>query len=241
VSNFSPSAEDVRKAAMRRGIERRLGQVVLTFVLQGLALFLASGDLRWAMAWAYIALGIIVLAINASLLMTRDPELVAERSRTDAAKSWDRVLAPAMGAYGPIATWIAAGLDRRYQWSVDIALTVQLLALAFVALGYATWTWAMLSNRYFAGMVRIQSERGHSVATAGPYRYVRHPAYIAFIVMYLATAIALDSLWALVPAGAIAVITIIRTNLEDQTLRAELDGYQAYSRKVRFRLLPGIW
>jgi protein-S-isoprenylcysteine O-methyltransferase Ste14 len=108
-------------------------------------------------------------------------------------------------------------------------------------LGYALVVWATASNAYFSQVVRLQSERGHAVATGGPYRFVRHPAYIGTILFELAAPILLDSWWALIPGALNAVLFLVRTSLEDRTLRSELEGYQEYASQVRFRLLPGIW
>jgi protein-S-isoprenylcysteine O-methyltransferase Ste14 len=103
------------------------------------------------------------------------------------------------------------------------------------------FTWAMASNPFFSGAVRIQMDRDHVVSTSGPYQYVRHPGYIGYTLAWIATALALGSLWSLIPAILIGITIIIRTALEDKTLLEKLDGYREYANQVRFRLLPGIW
>lgn len=90
-------------------------------------------------------------------------------------------------------------------------------------------------------MVRIQNDRGHKVATKGPYKYVRHPGYVGFILFTLATPVSLGSIYGLLMSGMTSVIYIIRTYLEDITLKKELDGYFDYSKKVKYRLIPFIW
>jgi protein-S-isoprenylcysteine O-methyltransferase Ste14 len=109
------------------------------------------------------------------------------------------------------------------------------------ALGYALVVWATGSNALFSQIVRIQKERGHAVATGGPYRFVRHPSYVGTILVELATPIMLGSWWALIPGALDAILFVIRTSLEDKTLRRELDGYQEYADRVWYRLLPGVW
>jgi protein-S-isoprenylcysteine O-methyltransferase Ste14 len=99
----------------------------------------------------------------------------------------------------------------------------------------------MLANRFFSGMVRIQTDRGHSVVSSGPYRWVRHPGYVAALFSYLATPIWLDSRWAFLPALFLTIALIIRTNLEDKALQDELEGYGEYTEQVPYRLLPGVW
>jgi protein-S-isoprenylcysteine O-methyltransferase Ste14 len=99
----------------------------------------------------------------------------------------------------------------------------------------------MTANAYFSKIVRIQNDRGHMVATGGPYRYVRHPGYTGTVLFELTTPIMLGSLWALIPGGLAAILMIVRTALEDKTLRRELEGYKDYAKQTRYRLLPGVW
>lgn len=101
--------------------------------------------------------------------------------------------------------------------------------------------WATASNRFFSQIFRIQSERGHTVATGGPYRYVRYPAYVGAIVYELAAPILLASWWAWIISVLSIFLLILRTALEDRTLQADLAGYTEYARQVRYRLLPGVW
>ena len=89
--------------------------------------------------------------------------------------------------------------------------------------------------------VRIQTERGHHVVDTGPYAIIRHPGYFAACLLFPGIALALGSWWALVPAGFAVLLIVIRTAWEDRTLHAELAGYAAYAKRVRFRLIPGVW
>jgi protein-S-isoprenylcysteine O-methyltransferase Ste14 len=108
-------------------------------------------------------------------------------------------------------------------------------------LGYVLSSWALLENRFFSGVVRIQKDRGHQVVSTGPYGFVRHPGYAGALLAYLVTPVLLDSTWAFIPAVLMAGVVILRTALEDRTLQEELPGYKDYARKTRYRLLPGIW
>jgi protein-S-isoprenylcysteine O-methyltransferase Ste14 len=113
--------------------------------------------------------------------------------------------------------------------------------LALAAAGYGFAGWALLENRFFSAVVRIQSERGHVVCDTGPYKIVRHPGYSGSVLPPFAMALALDSVWILIPATAAVVIAVVRTALEDRTLQEELPGYREYADRVRYRLLPGIY
>ena len=225
-----------------KGVLKRFLQIGISLLVQAGTLFISSGRLEWTMAWTFIGLNVVLLTINALIFLPnpRLRELAAERSRITFAKSWDKVIGVSLLVTAE-ATLIICGLDERFRWSPRLPLTTRLAALTIYTLGYAFFTWAMISNIFFSGVVRIQDDRGHMVATAGPYRYVRHPGYVGYIAMSLATPLSLGSLWALTSAGLTAGTMVVRTILEDRTLQDELEGYKEYVQHVRYRLLPGIW
>ena len=223
---------------MSHGVKKRMIQVFITFLIMAVILFITAGRLDWYWAWAYLGVGLVILIVNASVL---PPELIAERGQPGTgAKNWDRILTSVTGI--PIvAVYIIAGLDERYDWSPQLAPVVHILGLIAYTLGQCLFTWAMKENKFFSTAVRLQFDRGQTVAVGGPYRYIRHPGYAGFIASYFATAIALGSLWAVIPAIMTTCLMILRTALEDSTLQEELPGYSEYSLKVRYRLLPGFW
>lgn len=136
---------------------------------------------------------------------------------------------------------LVAGLDARFGWSPSVSLTLKVMALVMIVGGYALGSYALIENRFFSGMVRIQTERDHHVVSSGPYRWVRHPGYVGAIVVYLATPLLLESGWSFLPAVLLTALLIIRTALEDKTLQEELAGYRDYAGRVRYRLLPRVW
>jgi len=226
------------KSDLASRVRRRILQVIVQFLVIAAILFIASGRLDWVWGWAYLGVGVGILVINASVL---PPELIAERGQIkEDTKGWDRLLAPLL-IFPTLGTLIVAGLDERFGWSPQLALAIQVIALVFYALAQGLFSWAMASNKFFSGTVRIQEERSHAVASGGPYRYVRHPGYVGYITSWIATSLALGSLWALIPAGLVMGLMVVRTALEDKTLLEELDGYQDYAAQVRYRLLPGVW
>jgi protein-S-isoprenylcysteine O-methyltransferase Ste14 len=99
----------------------------------------------------------------------------------------------------------------------------------------------MRENSYLSRIVEIQTERGHRVITTGPYQYVRHPMYFGVIVLFNSIPVALGSLWTLIPSSVLTLLILIRTYLEDKTLREELEGYNSYAEKVKYKIIPGIW
>jgi len=227
------------KSEMTAAIMKRMVQVIVQFLILAVILFISAGRLDWMWAWAYLGVGVGILIIN---VLVMPPELIAERGRTDKKdiKAWDRVLTTLI-ILPTLGMPIIAGLDERFGWSPQLALAVHLIGLAFIALGQGLFTWAMVSNKFFSTSVRIQMDRDHTVATGGPYQCVRHPGYVGYIVSLFATAVALGSLWALIPAGLTMCFFIVRTALEDETLQEELDDYRDYATRVRYRLLPGVW
>jgi protein-S-isoprenylcysteine O-methyltransferase Ste14 len=205
-------------------------------------LFVSAGRLDWVMGWVYLGVILAFDVATALVLLPRSPELLVERANIqEGTKGWDQVLVRLAAAYLPMAAWVVSGLDDRFGWSPHVPPAPQIAALVAVVLGYALVVWAMAANAFFSATVRIQHDRGHIVATGGPYRYVRHPGYLGAILFTLLMPVSLGSLWALIPAGLALLAYVMRTALEDKTLRSELDGYEEYTERVRHRLLPGVW
>jgi protein-S-isoprenylcysteine O-methyltransferase Ste14 len=204
---------------------------------------LISWDWRWWEAWVYAILYVAGFAASRLLAGRRHPDLLSERARFthhEDTLSWDRVLAPLLGLGGGLMPLIA-GLDARLNWSPAFGLPVKLVSLTVILIGYVLASWALIENRYFSGVVRIQTDRGHRVVSSGPYRYIRHPGYTGALLTYLVTPFFLDALTAFAPAAVLVVLLVVRTYLEDRTLQEQLDGYREYAKRVPHRLLPRIW
>jgi protein-S-isoprenylcysteine O-methyltransferase Ste14 len=221
-------------------LSKRLLQIGASLLLQAVVLFGFAGHLRWTMAWVYLACNVGIVVTIAVTVAARQPGLVEERSRLCAGTArWDRLLSGVLTVFG-IAMLIVAGLDRRMVWS-SVARVTQIAALIPFAGGSLLVARAMAANRFFSTAVRIQRDRGHTVVTDGPYRLVRHPGYAGFIATILMTPIVLGSQWALIPGLLTAAGYVARTALEDRFLQRELEGYADYARRVRHRLVPGVW
>jgi protein-S-isoprenylcysteine O-methyltransferase Ste14 len=224
-------------AGVRKWIIKNLAAIVVISAL----LFWAAGRVDWIWGWSFVAVLDGNLFATMVVLLPRRPDLLAERSGLrPGTKKWDLVLAP-LTAHGTWLTAIVAALDLRFGWSAGFELSGHLSGLVLVTGSCVTVLWAMLSNRFFAATVRIQTERGHTVATAGPYRFVRHPGYGGTLLFYAGIPALLGSAWAYLASAAGLTALVLRTLLEDITLRSELPGYQYYAARVRYRLIPGLW
>jgi protein-S-isoprenylcysteine O-methyltransferase Ste14 len=216
----------------------------VVYLLIPLILLICGGDLGWWQAWIYSLL-ISAAGIGGRIWAEqRHPGLTAERQNIENiqnAKAWDKVLAPLMAVSIGYPIVIVAGLDHRYNWSPEFPLWLIVIGFILISLGYAFAAWALAENRFFSSVVRIQTDRGHVVCDSGPYRFVRHPGYAGNIPPLFGIVLALGSVWTLIPAAVASIITVIRTVLEDQTLQEELPGYRDYARRVRYRLIPGIY
>lgn len=207
-------------------------------------LFISAGHLQWWEGWAYTGMTLVVLLLSRSLILLKNPDMLRERAEAgqrENVKAWDKVLLPVTATYGPLISWIITGLDERFSWTPDLPDYVQIIALGVIFLSSLFGTWAMVTNRFFSSQVRIQTERDHTVVSTGPYRLVRHPGYAGSILAWIAAAVFFSSYWVAIPSIMAIILTVIRTALEDRTLKEELPGYREYAERVRYRLMPGIW
>lgn len=234
VQSSTPAA---RAQALRAGVGMILGTIAV-----GAILFVAAGTVAWPTAWVYLAIVVAALAVYSTIVLRRHPDLIQERRHPPAdAKRWDKPFVAILGGTGPIILLIVCGLDRRFGWSAPAPWWLAPLGLLLVAAAGSLSAWAVASNRFFSAVVRIQRDRGHRVVDSGPYRFVRHPSYVGSVLHLVGTTLALWSWPGLAVALAQAALFVVRTSLEDSTLQAELEGYAEYARRVRWRLVPGLW
>jgi protein-S-isoprenylcysteine O-methyltransferase Ste14 len=239
---MSSNADDPKVA--QAASPRQWLNLVVVYLFIPLVLLVCGGDFGWWQAWGYSVL-IVAAGLGGRIWAEqRHPGLLAERQnmeKVQSAKAWDKVLAPLMALSVSFPLVIVAGLDHRFGWSPVFPLWLIVLGFLLISLGYAFAAWALIENRFFSSVVRIQVDRGHVVCDSGPYRIVRHPGYAGNMLALPGMVLALSSMWTLIPAAVALIIAVIRTVLEDQTLQDELPGYRDYARRVRYRLIPGIY
>jgi protein-S-isoprenylcysteine O-methyltransferase Ste14 len=237
----SPKPSTEKQATIVSGIFARVGTVAVFFVLIAAILFGAAGRLTWTWAWVYLGICIVFMLINGAIMLRTSPETIAERGHPTETKRWDKAVSGLYALAIYLALPLVAGLNVRFGWTKEIQIAWHITGAVLLLAGLVLSAWAMIANAFFSTAVRIQSERGHTVCRSGPYRFVRHPGYVGFILQALSMPLLLGAWWALVPGFAAAILMGIRTYLEDRTLQAELPGYSDYALDVRYRLMPGVW
>lgn len=230
-SEQSPPTANYRLRGTVRAFIRNLISAAILFGL--------AGTFAWWQGWVFIAIGVGTTIYF--LVAIKDESLYKERSEIGSnAKSWD---VPVVYAWLILLLAILAvgALDVRFDWTTGFPVWLMIAGILVTVAGAAYSTWAMQVNRFFSGVVRIQTDRGHHVIDGGPYAHVRHPGYLGMLGYTVGLPLFLESWWALVPGLLALAVMLYRTAREDATLRAELPGYADYARRVRFRLIPFVW
>jgi protein-S-isoprenylcysteine O-methyltransferase Ste14 len=210
---------------------------IATLAVFGAILFGCAG--RWDLPWFWAYLGVWAASMVVGIFAA-DPTLIAERMRPGPGGK-DYVTAYALTPLF-LGQLVVAGLDvGRFHWSDTVLPGLRVAALVAMIAGMAVLLWAEAVNRFFSPVIRIQTERGHHVITAGPYRYIRHPGYAATPFLFAGGGLALGS-WLAALLGLLMVIPLLRRTVEeDRILHERLEGYADYARRVRYRLIPGVW
>ena len=218
---------------------RAIFRVLFSLGLMFAILFRSAGRWDYWQGWVFFLLHIYVTLCSWLIIPS---ELLPERIKPGpGTKEWDHVFYAFYLPLVYIIPLIAALDGGRNHWTGNFPLWVNALAFIVIFLGYSLTILSLWKNRFFSSTVRIQKDRGHYVVDKGPYAFIRHPGYAGVIISCFGISFALNSLWALVPAGLLAIAFIIRTYLEDITLQKELAGYIEYAARVRYRLLPRVW
>jgi protein-S-isoprenylcysteine O-methyltransferase Ste14 len=206
-----------------------------------LILFISAGRINYWQGWLYASICIISVLLNSFALKNKD-ELAAERSEVKSGtKSWDKIIL-GLSAVTLIIAYIVAGLDSgRFQWSPRFHWGINAIGAILILLGEVIFLIAQKQNNFFSSLMRIQTDRGHTVCDTGIYKIIRHPAYFGNIITAIGIPLILGSLWCIIPSSLSIILILVRTCLEDRTLTNELNGYREYTYKTRYKLIPHIW
>jgi protein-S-isoprenylcysteine O-methyltransferase Ste14 len=222
---------------------KALLEVVAEFAVFAALLFVPAGTLLWPAGWAFMALFFGFTLAMVLWLAREDPELLAERMSSPIQRGqplWDKVFVAAIMLLF-VAWLIVMPLDAvRFGWS-EVPGWLQFLGALGVVLSFYLMFLTFRENAYLALVVKLQEQRGQSVITTGPYRYVRHPMYSSGVLFLPAVALLLGSWWGLLLCAVLLALVVWRIPLEERVLEKGLAGYQEYERNVRYRLIPRVW
>lgn len=214
-----------------------LTKLILGLLLVGFLLFLPAGTLVYPGAWLFLSLLFVPMLILGTILLAKAPKLLEKRLNHKEKESTQKGVIALSGLLFP-AGFVLSALDFRFWWSeVPPWLTV-LSSVLFLA-GYAMYAEVMRENAYLSRTVEVQE--GQRVISTGLYGVVRHPMYLATLLMFLPIPLILGSFWGLIPMALYPAVIVIRILNEEQVLTEGLEGYAAYKNKVRYRLIPFVW
>lgn len=241
ISPANKETENLMTDRISRHGYRYIAQHFGLLIPFGVCLFFSAGTWNWPRGWATLGSLVLSNVFLIAILALRAPETLNQRG-ADHGKimTFDLVFS----FFWQTLSWalaIVAGLDCVRFGGSSATWTSFAAGAGMLCVATGLGTWAMLENEHFEQYVRIQHDRNHRVVDTGPYRFVRHPGYLAAITSTLSAPWLLGSTWSLVPAVLIAILFAWRTTREDKTLREQLDGYVVYTQKTRYRLIPYIW
>lgn len=214
-----------------------LVKFLLGFVLIAALLFLPAWTLAYPHAWLLLGLLFIPMLLMGIVMLFKAPELLRKRLDGKEKQATQRGVVALSGLMFPVG-FVVSALDFRFGWSC-VPLWCVIAASALFLIGYAMYAEVMRENAYLSRTVEVQ--KGQQVIDTGLYAVVRHPMYLATLLMFLPLPLILGSFWGLVPFALYPAIIVVRILNEERVLTEGLDGYAAYKGKVKFRLIPFIW
>jgi protein-S-isoprenylcysteine O-methyltransferase Ste14 len=200
-------------------------------------LFLSAGTLFYWQGWIFMVLFFIPMALITAYLFKCCPELLKKRLDTKEKRPGQGILSKLF--YIIICSiFVISGLDKRYSWS-SVPSVVVIAAGIFFLVGYFFLFLVFKENKYLAHTIVVTKDQ--QVVGTGPYSIVRHPMYLAELIMFIFAPVLLGSYWGIIPNALLIVILIVRILTEEQVLLEGLKGYSDYVQKTRHRLIPLIW
>lgn len=217
-------------------IKQTIGTLIFFSII-----FISAGSLSYWQGWVYVIIGFFMFIMNMTVFRL-DNELQEERSKPgQGVKSWDKMIL-GLTFLATISMYTVAGLDSgRFHWSPDFNRGLYLAGIILTITGQLLFLIAQKQNKFFSSTVRIQTDRGHEVCENGLYKIVRHPAYMGSVIQTIGFPLLFGSVWSIIPVSVLVIFLLVRTQLEDKTLKSELKGYSEYSLKTRYKLIPFIW
>ena len=210
---------------------------IMGFVLVGALLFLPAWTLNYPGAWLFLALLFVPMLIMGIVLFAKAPELLGKRLNNKEKEKAQKGVVALSGLMFPVG-FIVSALDHRFGWS-GVPTWLVIVASVLFLIGYGTYAEVMRENAYLSRTVEVQ--KGQKVISSGLYGIVRHPMYLATLLMFIPMPLILGSFWGLIPFAVYPIAICIRIRNEEKVLTEGLDGYAEYKTKVKYRLIPFIW
>jgi protein-S-isoprenylcysteine O-methyltransferase Ste14 len=223
------SQNELKKMA---GVRLLIGISLLSAML-----FLPAGTFTYWEAWGYLAVLFIPISLVLNYFLKNDPGLLERRMRMKEKEKRQKLIVKVSYLYF-LLTFLLPGFDKRFGWS-NVPVMLVIIADILVLLGYGIFFLVLRENRYASRIIEVEKEQ--TVISSGPYAMVRHPMYLGILIMYAFSPLALGSYWAIIPAVMIIPILVARIGNEEHILVKELDGYERYMQKTKYRLIPGVW
>jgi len=203
----------------------------------GLLMFLCAGTVRYPNGWLFLTVMFINMGVVFIYLLLKDPELLAKRLQArERRQTQQRVIV--LSLFLNAAAYFLPGLDFRFKWTF-VPMWLTIIALAVMEAGFLLMYTAIFQNRFASRVIEIQA--GQTVIDTGLYSVVRHPMYMAMLLVDISVPLVLGSFIALIPMFLISLLLVVRIRNEEEMLLESLDGYKAYVKKVRYRLIPYVW
>lgn len=209
----------------------------LGVVLIGALIFLPAGTFAFAGGWLLMGILFVPMFIAGLVMMAKDPSLLASRLEAKEKEKKQSVVVKLSGLMFVLG-FVLAGLDFRFGW-IELPFTVNIIAAVVFIAAYIIYAEVLRENTYLSRTIKVVE--GQKVISTGLYGIVRHPMYFATVLLFMAIPLVLGSLVSFVVFWAYPFIIAARIKNEEEVLTRELDGYDEYKKKVKYRMLPFIW
>ena len=214
-----------------------LTKVILGLVLLAALLFLPAWTWHYPNAWLFLGLLFVPMLIMGAVMLFASPALLEKRLQSKEKEATQKGVVALAGLMFPVA-FVLSALDFRFGWS-EVPTWCVILSSVLFLMGYGLYAEVMRENAYLSRTIEVQE--GQKVIDTGLYGLVRHPMYLATILMFLPIPLILGSLWGLIPMALYPVVIVIRIGNEEKVLAKGLEGYTDYQKKVKYRLIPFIF
>jgi len=209
----------------------------LLIIIFGLMFFLPAGTIQYWQAWIFCGILFIPMIFVLIYLLKNNPELLERRMKMkEKEKPQKLIIKLSMLVF--ITAFIIPGLDYRLNWS-DVPLTVIIIADVIIFLGYLLFFFVLKENSYASRIIEVENDQ--IVISTGPYAIIRHPMYLAVLLIYVFSPLALGSYWAMLAIFPLPILIVFRIINEEKVLIKKLPGYKVYTQRVKYRLIPFIW